>query len=93
MNNQVRIHLGVLLQMLQEVSMWAYVLMLLIAALGAAGVVLYKRKKSAELMADAAEIFAYTAELLAAGDSIREAIFNCYQDLCSLLQQRDFLLD
>ena len=75
----------------QEVSMWAYVLMLLIAALGAAGVVLYKRKKSAELMADAAEIFAYTAELLAAGDSIREAIFNCYQDLCSLLQQRDFL--
>jgi len=42
-------------------------------------------------MSDAAEIFAYTAELLAAGDSIREAIFNCYQDLCSLLQQRDFL--
>jgi hypothetical protein len=75
----------------QEVSMWSYVMILLIAALGAAGVVMYRRKKAAELMADAAEIFAYTAELLAAGDSIREAIFNCYQDLCSLLQQRDFL--
>jgi hypothetical protein len=75
----------------KEVSMWSYVMILLIAALGAAGVVMYRRKKAAELMADAAEIFAYTAELLAAGDSIREAIFNCYQDLCSLLQQRDFL--
>jgi len=75
----------------QEVSMWSYVMMLLIAALGAAGFVMYRRKKAAELMSDAAEIFAYTAELLAAGDSIREAIFNCYQDLCSLLQQRDFL--
>ncbi len=75
----------------QEVSTWSYVLMLLIAALGAAGVVMYRKKKAAELMSDAAEIFAYTAELLAAGDSIREAIFNCYQDLCSLLQQRDFL--
>ena len=41
--------------------------------------------------AEAAEIFAYTAELLAAGDSVREAIFQCYQNLCEVLQSRGFL--
>ncbi len=71
---------------------WSYVMVLLLAALIAGGVVLYRRKKAADdLLKDAADVFAYTAELLAAGDAIREAIFNCYQDLCSLLQQRGFL--
>ena len=64
----------------------------LIAALAAGGVMLYRRRKAADdLLKEAAEVFAYTAELLAAGDAIREAIFTCYQDLCGLLQQRGFL--
>jgi hypothetical protein len=71
---------------------WSYAIIALIAALAAGGVVLYRRKKASDdLLKDAAEVFAYTAELLAAGDATREAIFTCYQDLCSLLQQRGFL--
>ncbi len=71
---------------------WSYVMVALIAALAAGGVLLYRRRKAADdLLKEAAEVFAYTAELLAAGDAIREAIFTCYQDLCGLLQQRGFL--
>ncbi|MDA0926133.1 MAG: DUF4129 domain-containing protein, partial [archaeon] len=71
---------------------WSYAIVALIAALAAGGVVLYRRRKAADdLLKDAAEVFAYTAELLAAGDATREAIFTCYQDLCALLQQRGFL--
>ncbi|MGB1587777.1 MAG: transglutaminase domain-containing protein [Poseidonia sp.] len=71
---------------------WSYALVVLLAALVAGGVALYRRKRMADdLLKDAAEVFAYTAELLAAGDAIREAIFTCYQDLCGLLQQRGFL--
>jgi len=74
------------------VSPWAYVLVLLLGALIAGGVVLYRRKvASDDLLKDAAEVFAYTAELLAAGDAVRESIFTCYQDLCGILQQRGFL--
>ncbi len=74
------------------VSPWAYVMVLLLGALIAGGVVLYRRKvASDDLLKDAAEVFAYTAELLAAGDAVRESIFTCYQDLCGLLQQRGFL--
>ena len=70
---------------------WSYGLILLLVAL-AAGTVMYRKKRAADnLLKDAADVFAYTAELLAAGDAIREAIFNCYQDLCGLLQQRGFL--
>ena len=75
-----------------ETPWWSYGLVLLLAALAAGGVALYRRKKmSDDLLKDAAEVFAYTAELLAAGDATREAIFTCYQDLCGLLQQRGFL--
>ena len=75
-----------------ETPWWSYLLVLVLAALVAGGVVMYRRKKIADdLLKDAAEVFAYTAELLAAGDAIREAIFTCYQDLCGLLQQRGFL--
>jgi hypothetical protein len=75
----------------EPVPTWVYVMALLILAAGAAGTVLYRRRKSQELMEEAAEIFAYTAELLAAGDSIREAIFTCYQNLCASFQQHGFL--
>lgn len=71
---------------------WSYLVVLILTALVAGGVVMYRRKKVADdLLKDAAEVFAYTAELLAAGDAVREAIFTCYQDLCGLLQQRGFL--
>ena len=75
----------------EPVPTWVYVLALLIAAAAAAGTVLYRRRKTQELMEEAAEIFAYTAELLAAGDSVREAIFTCYQNLCTAFQQHGFL--
>ena len=71
---------------------WSYGLLLLITALVTAGVVMYRRRQAAnDILKDAAEVFAYTAELLAAGDAVRETIFTCYQDLCGLLQQRGFL--
>jgi hypothetical protein len=74
-----------------EIPAWAYILTLLIFGLAAAGTVLYRRRQSLELMEEAAEIFAYTAELLAAGDSIRESIFTCYQNLCATFQEHGFL--
>ena len=74
-----------------DVPTWAYVLLVLVAILIGVGTVLYLRRANNELLQDAAEVFAYTAELLAAGDSIREAIFNCYQNLCTVLQQNGFL--
>ena len=74
-----------------EIPAWAYILTLLIIGLAGAGTVLYRRRQSSELMKEAAEIFAYTAELLAAGDSIREAIFTCYQNLCASFQEHGFL--
>ena len=72
-------------------SLWIYLVVLLISALIAGGVVVYRRRIADELLNEAAEVFAYTAELLAAGDSIRETIFNCYQNLCTVLQQNGFL--
>ncbi len=74
-----------------QVPTWAYILTLLLIGLAGAGVVLYRRRQSSELMQEAAEIFAYTAELLAAGDSIRESIFTCYQNLCATFQEHGFL--
>ena len=38
-----------------------------------------------------ADIFSYTAELLAAGDAVREAIFNCYEGMCAVLMKHRFL--
>ena len=73
------------------VPTWAYVVILLVIALVAAGIVTYRMKNKNELLQEAAEVFAYTAELLAAGDSIRETIFTCYQNMCSVLQQNGFL--
>ena len=74
-----------------QVPTWAYALLVLVVILTGLGVVIYLRRSNNELMQEAAEVFAYTAELLAAGDSIREAIFNCYQNLCTVLQQNGFL--
>ena len=73
------------------VPTWAYVVILLVIALVTAGIVTYRMRNKNELLQEAAEVFAYTAELLAAGDSIRETIFTCYQNMCSVLQQNGFL--
>lgn len=75
----------------EPVPIWVYMIALLIIAGAGAGTVLYRRKKSQELLEEAAEIFAYTAELLAEGDSVREAIFTCYQSLCGAFQEHGFL--
>ena len=73
------------------VPAWAYLVILLVIALVTAGIVTYRVKNKNELLQEAAEVFAYTAELLAAGDAIRETIFTCYQSMCSVLQQNGFL--
>jgi hypothetical protein len=62
-----------------------------LAAAIALGSVMYRRRQQNDLMNEMSEVFEYTAELLAAGDSIRESIFNCYQNLCSTLQTRGLL--
>ena len=55
-----------------QIPTWAYILLVLAAVAITAGVVIYRRRVSGELLQEAAEVFAYTAELLAAGDSIRK---------------------
>ena len=37
------------------------------------------RRRKQEAIDELAGVFSYTAELLAAGDEVREAIFNCYE--------------
>ena len=54
------------------------------------GGMMYRRRQQATLD-DLASVFSYTAELLAAGDAFREAIFNCYESLCQILMRRGFL--
>ena len=61
-----------------------------IILLAAAGAVIQMRRKRSTIE-EIQDIFTYTAELLAAGDEIREAIFNCYEDLCLVLMQNGFL--
>ena len=61
-----------------------------IILLAAAGAVIQMRRKRSTIE-EIQDIFTYTADLLAAGDEIREAIFNCYEDLCLVLMQNGFL--
>ncbi|MBK39566.1 MAG: hypothetical protein CMB50_05015 [Euryarchaeota archaeon] len=77
-----------------SVSSWVYALVLaMVIAAGAGAWILYTRRR--EAIDELAEIFSYTAELLAAGDAIRESIFHCYEELCGVLMahghlRRDF---
>ena len=73
-----------------EAPWWTYVLVALIVAAGV-GAVMLRRKRAAEAAKEISEIFSYTAELLAAGDSMREAIFQCYESLIHVLLGRGFL--
>ena len=73
----------------QSVPWWAYVLAVLL--IGGAVAFVMMRRKAAETAKEIADIFSYTAELLAAGDSMREAIFHCYESLVHLLMGKGFL--
>jgi hypothetical protein len=72
-----------------EVPIWAYIVAVLV--IGGIITALIMRKRQADELKEFADIFSYTAELLAAGDSIRESIFNCYESLVILLMNRGFL--
>jgi hypothetical protein len=72
-----------------EVPLWAYIVAVLV--IGGIITALIMRKRQADELKEFADIFSYTAELLAAGDSIRESIFNCYESLVVLLMNRGFL--
>ena len=74
-----------------QISPWTYVVLVFLAAAVALATVYYRRQRQNELLSEMSEVFEYTAELLAAGDAIREAIFNCYQNLCGTLQTRGLL--
>jgi len=74
----------------ESVSYWVYGLVsaIIAAAVGAAWVLYVRRRDTVD---ELAEIFSYTAELLAAGDEIREAIFHCYEELCGVLMSHGHL--
>ena len=72
-----------------DVPWWFYVVVFLL--LGAVAGLVIMRRRAAEATKELADIFSYTAELLAAGDSMREAIFQCYESLVHLLMGRGFL--
>jgi hypothetical protein len=74
----------------ESVSYWVYGLVaaIIAAAVGAAWVLYVRRRDTVD---ELAEIFSYTAELLAAGDAIREAIFHCYEELCGVLMSHGHL--
>jgi len=65
--------------------------LLLILLIGIAGSGLYYQRRRNATIDELAGIFSYTAELLAAGDEFREAIYNCYESLCQILMRRGFL--
>ena len=71
------------------VPWWVYVVAILIIGAGAAFVIM--RRRATEAAKEIADIFSYTAELLAAGDSMRESIFQCYESLVHILMGRGFL--
>jgi len=60
-----------------------------LAVVAGAGMLMRRRRQAA--IDELAGVFSYTAELLAAGDEVRESIFNCYESLCQILMRRGFL--
>tara|TARA_B100000674_G_scaffold96760_1_gene69438 strand:- start:3336 stop:5087 length:1752 start_codon:yes stop_codon:yes gene_type:complete len=70
-------------------SLWFYAILALLVGAVVAFVIMRRRAESAAK--EIADIFSYTAELLAAGDSMREAIFQCYESLVHVLMGRGFL--
>jgi len=64
-------------------------IILILGTLVGLGLSLRRRRLAA--LDEMAGVFSYTAELLAAGDEIREAIFTCYESLCNILMRNGFL--
>lgn len=64
---------------------------LVAALLASLAFAIYWRRRKQTALSELADVFAYTAELLAAGDETREAIFNCYESLCAILMRHRFL--
>lgn len=70
----------------------AIISVLLVAfMIGVSALVVTIRNRKKAAIDELAGVFSYTAELLAAGDEVREAIFNCYEGLCKILMSRGFL--
>ena len=72
-----------------ETPVWFYVVAALVIAAGIGGYMYLKRKD--DHIKELSDIFSYTAELLAAGDEMREAIYLCYENLCQVLMKHGFL--
>ena len=68
-----------------------FVILILVIIAGLVSSGLYYQRRRNATIDELAGIFSYTAELLAAGDEFREAIYNCYESLCQILMQRGFL--
>ena len=71
------------------VPWWAYLIAVLV--IGAVAAFIIMKRRSEDAAKELADIFSYTAELLAAGDSMREAIFSCYESMVHVLMGRGFL--
>jgi hypothetical protein len=63
---------------------------ILLVALLVGSLTLYGRRRYSK-MSEISGIFNYASELLAAGDEVRAAIFECYQNLCEVFMRRGFL--
>ncbi len=70
-------------------ALYALVVLIVLGVVAGAFVLVRRRRQAA--IDELASVFSYTAELLAAGDEVREAIFNCYESLCQILMRRGFL--
>ncbi len=70
-------------------ALYALVVLIVLGVVAGALVLVRRRRQAA--IDELASVFSYTAELLAAGDEVREAIFNCYESLCQILMRRGFL--
>nr|ABZ07950.1 putative transglutaminase-like superfamily protein [uncultured marine microorganism HF4000_ANIW141L21] len=70
-------------------ALYALVVLIVLGVVAGALVLVRRRRQAA--IDELSSVFSYTAELLAAGDEVREAIFNCYESLCQILMRRGFL--
>jgi hypothetical protein len=73
----------------EETPIWMYAAGGALVAAGIGAYVFWKRREDA--IKELSEIFSYTAELLAAGDEMREAIYMCYENLCQALMKHGYL--
>ena len=70
---------------------WQLIVALVLFAVIGIGIYVLKRRSNTDAIKEAQDIISYTAELLASGDDIRMIIFNCYENLCTVLMKYRFL--